>query len=134
VKAGGGEQGRLWDDTIYDAVGSAAKASGGLKLIGHKLWPAKDPESAYTKLRTCIDSDHAQKLCLEEFLQIARWARDKNDHSIMRFLARELRYREPEPVSEEDQAIDVLTHVDELREEFRGVLKELDRISSRRRR
>lgn len=82
----------LWDDTIFDAVGAAIKAAGGVKFVAGKLWPALDPSSGASKLRSMLSAEHAQKLDLPELILIARLAKDHGDDSIMQFLSRELGY------------------------------------------
>lgn len=85
-------QTELWDDTIFDAVGSGVKAAGGPKTVAGKLWPALDPASGSSKLRSCLTPEHAQKLDLPELVLVAKLAKEKGDDSIMLFLARELGY------------------------------------------
>lgn len=87
------QQGDLWHDNILDAIGAAVQAAGGFKAVAGKVWPTLDPASATTRLRASLNPDHAQKLCPEELLMVARLAKDVGDHSIMNFLARELGYQ-----------------------------------------
>lgn len=68
------------------------QAAGGVKKVGAKLWPALDPSSAASKLRSALSPDCAQKLCPEEVMLIQRLAREAGDGSIMEFQARELGY------------------------------------------
>lgn len=86
------EQADLWHETIFDAVGTAVKAAGGPKKIVPKLWPAVPEGQAAQRLRDAINPEHAQKLCLSEFVHVARLAKDAGDNSIMEFLARDLGY------------------------------------------
>lgn len=85
-------QSELWDDTIFDAVGSAIKAAGGGKAVAGLLWPALDPASGASKLRAMLSAEHPQKLDLPELVLIARLAKERGDDSIMQFLSRELGY------------------------------------------
>jgi hypothetical protein len=83
-------QADMWHDTIFDALGAAVQAAGGPKKVSGKLWPSLDSTSATARLRACMNPEHAQKLCLDEFLMIQRLARDAGDTSLMQFQAREL--------------------------------------------
>ena len=82
----------LWHDTIFDALSTAVQAAGGPKKVAAALWPALDSTSATARLRGCLNPDHAQKLCPQELLMLARLARNAGDHSVMNFCARELGY------------------------------------------
>lgn len=83
-------QQQLWHDTIFDALGAAVQAAGGVKRVAHKLWPALDVESAAARLRGGLNRGHAQKLGLDEFIMIGQLAREAGDNSIMILLGRVL--------------------------------------------
>jgi hypothetical protein len=86
------QQSTLWHDTIFDALGTAVQAAGGTKRVASRLWPNVDSGSAQARLRGALNTDHAQKLCPEEVLAIARMGKEAGDNSLMEFLARELGY------------------------------------------
>jgi hypothetical protein len=85
------EQTDLWDDTIWDALGSAVKAAGGVKKVAGRLWPAMDEAAATTRLRACLNRDHAQKFDEDERLMVMKLASEAGDNSVMEFLGRQLR-------------------------------------------
>lgn len=91
-------QGELWHDSIFDALGTAVNAVGGRKAVAGRMWPNLDATSGAARITACINPDHAQKLCPSELVLLARLAKDAGDHSIMTFLARELGY-EVKPLS-----------------------------------
>lgn len=91
-------QQELWHDTIFDALGAAVQAAGGAKKVAGKLWPALDSTSATARLRGCLNPEHAQKLCPEEFVMLVKLAKDSGDNSVMEYLACELGY-ELKPLS-----------------------------------
>lgn len=89
------EQGSLWHDSIEDAIGSAIHALGGAKKVAKLLWPAladSKPETAYTRLKHCLNPDKAEKLALDEFFLIARKARELGEHSIAMYFGRDVGY------------------------------------------
>lgn len=88
----------LWHDTIFDALGSTVQAVGGTSKVAKKLWPTLDSVSGPARLRACLNVDHAQKLCIEEMLLIARLGKEMGDGSVMNFLARDLGY-EVKPIA-----------------------------------
>lgn len=86
------QQEQLWHDTIFDALGAAVQAAGGVKKVAGSLWPTLDSTSAQARLRAGLNPDHAQKLCLQEKMMIQRLAKDAGDNSVMEFEARHLGY------------------------------------------
>ena len=89
------EQVPLWHDSIEDAIGTAIQALGGSKKVAELLWPVlarNKPQTAYTRLRHCLNSDKSEKLEPDEVLTIARAATLLGEHSIMLYMARELGY------------------------------------------
>jgi hypothetical protein len=85
----------LWHDSIEDAIGTAVQSLGGAKKVAELLWPVlarNKPQTAYTRLRHCLNPDKAEKLDPDELLDIARAAALIGEHSIMKYLARELGY------------------------------------------
>lgn len=89
------EQVPLWHDSVEDAIGTAILALGGAKKVAEMLWPVlarNKPQTAYTRLRHCLNAEKAEKLDPDEILTIARSAALIGEHSIMQYLARELGY------------------------------------------
>lgn len=89
------EQVPLWHDSIEDAIGTAILALGGPKKVSELLWPVlarNKPQTAYTRLRHCLNPEKAEKLDPDEVLTIARSAAVMGEHSIMQYLAREIGY------------------------------------------
>ena len=83
-------QSELWHDTVFDALGAAVQAAGGVKKVAGSLWPSLDMASASSKLRSALSPDHAQKLCLTEFMLVWRLSKEAGDNSITNFCAREI--------------------------------------------
>ena len=81
-------QSDLWHDTILDALGAAVQAAGGIKKVGGRLWPALDETSATSRLRACLNPDHAMKLDLDELVLIGSLARAGGDISLLTYLGR----------------------------------------------
>ena len=89
------EQIQLWHDSIEDAIGTAILALGGAKRVAELLWPVlarNKPQTAYTRLRHCLNPDKAEKLDPDELSTIIGAAAQVGDHSIMKYLARTLGY------------------------------------------
>lgn len=90
------EQTPLWHESIEDAIGTAVLALGGFKKVAAMLWPAleaSNPDTAYTRLKHCLDPERKDKLSLSELLLIARKAREIGEHSIARYFGRDVGYQ-----------------------------------------
>jgi len=95
------EQSTLWHDCLEDAIGTAVQALGGVKAVAKMLWPVladQKPETAATRLRSCLNPEKSDKFSPDELLLLIRAAGDIGDHSIMLYIAREGRY-EVAPIS-----------------------------------
>ena len=89
------DQTPLWHECIEDAVGTAVLALGGFKKVAAMLWPSlaeSKSETAYSRLKHCLNPEKAEKLSLDEFLLIARRAREVGEHSIARRFGYEAGY------------------------------------------
>jgi hypothetical protein len=104
----------LFHDSIFDALGTAVQAAGGVKKVSAALWPTLDTASATARLRGALNPDHAQKLCPLEVLAIGRLAKAAGEHSVMRYLAAEWGYAEPQPIEPADQAQQLDTEIRDL--------------------
>lgn len=92
VSPSNGLQQALWHDSIYDALGAAVQAAGGVKAVAGKLWPTLGSDVASARLRGGLNPEHAQKLAPEDVMAIAALARAVGDHSVGLFIARDLAY------------------------------------------
>jgi hypothetical protein len=108
-------QSALFHESFADAVTSAVLAVGGWKKAAGLLWPTMKPESAYARLKACVDDGKAEQLKLDEIVGLGRLARDAGDLSMARYLAAEWGLAEPVVRDPVDQA-------DELRREVRDLL------------
>lgn len=124
------DQKALFHDSIYDAIGAAVQAAGGIKKVASALWPTLSGEIAAARLRSGLNPEHAQKLCPTEVLHIARLARQAGDHSLMNYLAHELGYR-VEPVSQHDQLADALERFDHTAEQLLTAIAAVKRAQLR---
>ena len=114
-------QGALFHDTIYDALGADIAAAGGFKVVAHKLWPADS--SGATKLRNSINPDQPHKLCPDEVMQIKKLAYEHGSTATVDYEAQQLGY-ECNWISPEDEAAK-LDH--EIRDLLEAVNRKLDR-------
>lgn len=114
----------LFYDTYEDAVRDCVTALGGLKRVGHLLWPAMPADDAGRKLAACLNADKREKLDLGELRLIRREARKAGVHILMHYEARDAGYTEPTPMNPEDEAA-------QLQREFIASVKALEVLQAR---
>jgi hypothetical protein len=117
------DQPKLFEDSLKDAIGTAIKAAGGFKTVAGVLWPTKKPDSAYARLKACVDEKKDEELTPDELSMIIKLAREQGDHSIMRYLGMEHSY-EIKPISPEDEKT-------ALQQSFVQAVKTVERIAER---
>ena len=116
-------QSELFYETANDALGACIQAAGGFKRVAGLLWPSLKPDSAYARLKACLDDGKAEKLTADEIFAIAKMAREKGCHAFAQFAGSELDY-EFKPITPEDQAA-------ELQREFIAATNTLRAIGDR---
>lgn len=112
----------LFHEDIYSAYRTDVQASGGFKVIGHKLRPTLKPDKAGEWLSQCLTADRPEKLSLEDQLFIKREARRSSSFAALTFEMQELCMTMPLPVEPEDKRA-------QLQREFIsavGVLKNIE--------
>ena len=94
-------------ESFNDALIECVKAAGGSKVVGSKLWPEKMADAAQRHLLNCLQDGRAEHLKPDQVLFILRLARDAGCHTGMHFLAHELSYSQPEPVTPRDEVAEL---------------------------
>ena len=88
----------------YDeALQATVLALGGNKVVGHLLWPAKEPDEAGKQLSNTLNHRKRDVLDPHELALIRREARRKGVHILASFEMRDAGYAEPKPVEPEDE-------------------------------
>lgn len=91
----------LFHDSIYDAVGADVAAIGGVKKAAALLWPHMADSAS--KLRSCLSTEHPQKLEMEEFQTIIRLAREAGSSAILDYMAQSHGFKKVEWIKPEDE-------------------------------
>lgn len=86
------QQMALYHDSIFDALGADIAAAGGVKKVAGMLWPGIEPSLAATRLRACLNPEHAQKFDPQEVLQIKRLAQEAGSSATVQYEAQQLGY------------------------------------------
>lgn len=114
----------LFHESLSEALSDCINACGGKKMIGAKLWPEKDPDTAGKLLADCLNEAKREKLSPEQVLLILRLARAKGCHIGMHYIARELGYADPQPIEPEDERA-------QLQREFIDASRKMQKIADR---
>ncbi len=95
-------QEQLFYDSIEDAIGSVILELGGFKRVAHKLWPSLKLETAYARLKNCLNEEKDEKLSPGELLLIMVWASAIGCYVLQRYIGEET-HCEFRPVAPRDQ-------------------------------
>lgn len=93
----------LFYETWQDAAREVVAAAGGPKKVGPTMWPAKTQLAAVQRLNDCLNPGRAEHFSPDEFLLLLRIGHDAGCHALMRFVAQDTAYAEPQPVSPADE-------------------------------
>ena len=73
-------QDQLFYEDVFDVTRAMVQAAGGAKVVAGKLWPHKPGAQAQKELLDCLNRESPRKLCMEEFLEVVRMAREAGFH------------------------------------------------------
>lgn len=109
-----------------DATTAAIHKSGRpMKVIASDLWPGLKMDTAYSRLRGCLNQDRPEKLTADEHLAIARLC---GEFDFLHYAAQELQHSRPEPVAPEDARDQLNRQVIAVGAQLKGLLDRLDSI------
>ena len=104
-----------------DATSAAIHKSGKpLKALALELWPSLKLDTAYSRLRGCLNADRPEKLTADEHLMIARLT---DQFDFLHYCAQELHHSRPERIEPEDEKV-------RLQREFIKAQKDLMRLAA----
>ncbi|MFU8837891.1 MAG: hypothetical protein ACNA75_06260 [Thiohalomonadaceae bacterium] len=112
----------LWHEDINDAIAADIMACGGYKKMALELWPALKMETAYARLKACLNHDKAEKLSPEEISLITRMARQRGSLATLTYMLREAHCADPAPIEPEDEKA-------RLQREYVASVKALQKLS-----
>lgn len=112
----------LFYDSAMHAIDCTITSSGRhYKEVAAYLWPSKKPESAYARLKACLNDEKDEKLSFEEIIAICKFC---NRFDALFFFADQCSHSRPEPRAPEDEKA-------ELQREFLNGLKKLEVLGAR---
>lgn len=115
-------QDKLFYESALQAVEIAiAESAFTYKQVASHLWPAKKPDTAYARLKACLNDDKDEKFSFEEIIEICKHI-DRYDP--LYFFADECSHSRGEPCAPEDEAAN-------LQREFIASAKRMENIAAR---
>ncbi len=124
------------DLPFYDGPEEALKAAvqhlGGPKVVGALLWPDKSPDSARTRLLDCLNTSRAERLDMTEAMFILRKAKEKGFHTAFAWLAGEVGYEAPRPLTSDAEVDRLTTVIDNATRALSAALPQLAKLQQAR--
>lgn len=121
-------QGALFYEDVFDVARAMVQASGGAKVVASKLFPNTPIAEAQRKLLDCLNRERAEKLCIEDFLALVRFAREAGFHQGKHWIDVETGYQPTPPADpkiERDRLADELARASE---NFKNLTRAAERL------
>lgn len=121
-------QEKLFHESWENALHATVVALGGYKKVAGDLWPAMKLDSAYAKLKGCLNEEkESEKLTLSEIEAITRKGREIGvDSSAYHFCA-STGYDKPKPVNPAEKKAELMEQVVLTGEVLKGLFAQLER-------
>lgn len=121
------EQQPLFFEDIFDALKHVVQASGGAKVVGHRVFPHKEqPDAAARLLMDCLNPGRSEKLDPEQLLVMLRIGHEAGCHQAIHYICNHAGYSAPEPIEPEDERAALQRQFNSRVIELRQLLNRLD--------
>lgn len=122
------QQEQLFFDSVDDAIGNTVQALGGFKAVAIRLWPTMKLESAYAKLKACLDpAKDRENLDQHEINSLVQWGAEVGNYAIPRWFA-EQAAGEYKPVAQVERAADLQQRFDTGLQELRQIVDRMEKL------
>ncbi|MCC7041091.1 MAG: hypothetical protein IT516_12355 [Burkholderiales bacterium] len=92
---------KLFYDDEFEAIREAiASSDHEFKEVACHLWPSRKPESAYARLKACLNETKDERLTFGEIVEICRFC-DRYDP--LYFMCDQVSHDRPKPIAKEDE-------------------------------
>lgn len=98
------EQDSLFMEDEYEALKVDISRLGGMKSVGHALFPDKKPDKAGEHLGSCLKQDRREKLDYSQILWIKAEAKKVGSYAAQRYENQVCGFADPQPIEPEDEA------------------------------
>ena len=121
-------QQQLFNETLTDALTDLVNQLGGAKKVGKELWPEKMVREAGNQLLNCLNPEHAQKLSLEQIDLILSMAKQKNCHTIAKYIGDRYGYKFI-PIKPEDEKAELYHAFIKATEDMQVITKRMEKLN-----
>lgn len=115
-----------WEEAVRAAITLSGKPA---KLIAADLWPTIKMDTAHARLMNSLSQDKPEKLTLDEIIHVCRITGRADP---LLYMAAELHYSRPVPVTPEDEREQLLQKVLEQQQLLSGLLERVQRTGEGR--
>lgn len=117
-------------ETWENALQATVDHLGGPKRVSGRLWPTMNADSAYSKLKACLNPDkEREKLTLTEIQLLSRWGRDIGCHYSARFFMDASGYEQPEPRNVDNEKLAIERQLLDMGRQMREMFERLENLT-----
>ena len=115
-------------ESLNEALVDCIKATGNSKEYGAMLWPEKPVKDAQNLLLACLNDLRPEKLAPDQAMFIGRIAKSRGCNIFMDFLAENLGYTKPTPITKEDEKAQLQREFIEAQKSFASLSKRMESV------
>ena len=123
------DQEDLFLEDEFEALKVDISRLGGMKVVGHALFPDKKPDKAGEHLSACVLHDRREKLDYSQILWIKAEARKVGSFAAQRYENQFCGFAEPQPIEPEDEAAALMRDFNNSVKMQREILSRMERIN-----
>lgn len=118
----------LWYDTDADAINSAITSSGKtFKQVAGALWPTMKLDSAYARLKSCLNPTKDEKLSFSEVIFICR---ETGQLDPLFYACDELSLHRPTPKAPADEKVELMLSIQRQQAQLLAAMQRLERTNA----
>jgi len=119
-------QAPLWYDTDAEAINAAIHDSGKThKQVAASLWPAMKMDSAYARLKNCLNPDKDEKLSFSEVIFICNFC---GRFDPIYFACDEVSLHRPTPKAPKDEQQELMLSIQRQQAQLLQTMQRLERV------
>lgn len=100
-------------------------------IVGHILFPDKDPEAAGRYLADCLNPGRDEKLSAAQIFLLSRLAKRVGCHILHNHICEESEYQVGNPIEPQDEAAELYTRAESLARDLKDCVERLERAGKR---
>jgi hypothetical protein len=125
------DSGRLFYDDEYDALNTAVSNSGReLKAIAQAIWPGMKADSAYAKIKACLNRLGDQQFKFHEYIALMRFC---GQYDPLFYICDETLHARPPRIAPEDEEVKLVEALTCAIETVNRATAALERLKDRER-